>query len=61
MRTKESSKTPSSVKNLEDQIKKKLVVCFTESYSIHFHESLYGEVNSVKKHNYKIWLNDGVY
>jgi len=22
---------------------------------------LYGEVNSVKKHNYKIWLNDGVY
>jgi len=20
-----------------------------------------GEVNSVKKHNYKIWLNDGVY
>jgi len=21
---------------------------------------LYGEVNSVKKHNYKIWLNDGV-
>jgi len=21
----------------------------------------YGEVNSVKKHNYKIWLNDGVY
>jgi len=23
--------------------------------------SIYGEVNSVKKHNYKIWLNDGVY
>jgi len=22
---------------------------------------LYGEVNSVNKHNYKIWLNDGVY
>jgi len=22
---------------------------------------LYGEVNSVTKHNYKIWLNDGVY
>jgi len=22
---------------------------------------LYGEMNSVKKHNYKIWLNDGVY
>ena len=22
---------------------------------------LYGEVNSIKKHNYKIWLNDGVY
>ena len=22
---------------------------------------LYGEVNSVKKHNYKVWLNDGVY
>ena len=22
---------------------------------------LYGEVNSVKKHNYKICLNDGVY
>jgi len=22
---------------------------------------LYGEVNSVKKDNYKIWLNDGVY
>jgi len=22
---------------------------------------LYGEVNSVKKHNYKIWLNGGVY
>ena len=22
---------------------------------------LYGEVNSVKKHNYKLWLNDGVY
>ena len=22
---------------------------------------LYGEVNSLKKHNYKIWLNDGVY
>jgi len=22
---------------------------------------LYGEVNSVEKHNYKIWLNDGVY
>jgi len=22
---------------------------------------LYGEVNSVKKHNYKIWPNDGVY
>ena len=22
---------------------------------------LYGEVNSVKKRNYKIWLNDGVY
>ena len=22
---------------------------------------LYGEVNSVKKQNYKIWLNDGVY
>ena len=22
---------------------------------------VYGEVNSVKKHNYKIWLNDGVY
>jgi len=22
---------------------------------------LYGEVNSVKKHNYEIWLNDGVY
>jgi len=22
---------------------------------------LYGEVNSVKKHNYKMWLNDGVY
>jgi len=21
----------------------------------------YGEVNSVKRHNYKIWLNDGVY
>jgi len=21
----------------------------------------YGEVNSVKKHNYNIWLNDGVY
>jgi len=24
-------------------------------------ESVYGEVNSVEKHNYKIWLNDGVY
>jgi len=24
-------------------------------------QNLYGEVNSVKKHNYKIWLNDGVY
>jgi len=23
-------------------------------------DELYGEVNSVKKHNYKIWLNDGV-
>jgi len=22
---------------------------------------LYGEVNSVKKHNYKLWLNDGGY
>jgi len=22
---------------------------------------LYGEVDSVKKHNYKIWLNDHVY
>jgi len=22
---------------------------------------LYGEVNSDKKHSYKIWLNDGVY
>jgi len=22
---------------------------------------LYGEVNSLKKPNYKIWLNDGVY
>ena len=22
---------------------------------------LYSEVNSVKKHDYKIWLNDGVY
>jgi len=22
---------------------------------------VYGEVNSVKKRNYKIWLNDGVY
>ena len=22
---------------------------------------IYGEVNSVKKHNYKLWLNDGVY
>jgi len=22
---------------------------------------LYGDVNSVKKHNYKLWLNDGVY
>jgi len=22
---------------------------------------LYGEVNSVKNQNYKIWLNDGVY
>jgi len=22
---------------------------------------LHGEVDSVKKHNYKIWLNDGVY
>jgi len=22
---------------------------------------VYGEVDSVKKHNYKIWLNDGVY
>ena len=22
---------------------------------------LYGEVNSVKNHNYKLWLNDGVY
>jgi len=22
---------------------------------------LYGEVNSVKKHNYKLWVNDGVY
>jgi len=22
---------------------------------------LYGEVNLVKKHKYKIWLNDGVY
>jgi len=21
----------------------------------------YGEVNSVKKHNYKIWLNDGTW
>jgi len=21
----------------------------------------YGEANSVKKHNYKIWINDGVY
>jgi len=25
------------------------------------HESLYGEVNSVKKHNYKIWLNDWIH
>ena len=25
------------------------------------HYGLCGEVNSVKKHNYKIWLNDGVY
>ena len=25
------------------------------------YNKLYGEVNSVKKHNYKIWLNDGVY
>jgi len=25
------------------------------------HLELFGEVNSVKKHNYKIWLNDGVY
>jgi len=35
-------------------------------YKIHFppHRNklcLYGEVNSVKKHNYKIWLNYGVY
>ena len=22
---------------------------------------LHGEVNSVKKHSYKVWLNDGVY
>jgi len=22
---------------------------------------LYGQVNSVENHNYKIWLNDGVY
>jgi len=22
---------------------------------------LYGKVNFVKKHNYKLWLNDGVY
>ena len=24
-------------------------------------EQVYGEGNSVKKHNYKVWLNDGVY
>ena len=22
---------------------------------------LYGKANSVKKHNYKLWLNDGIY
>ena len=27
----------------------------------YFENKLYGEMNSVKKHNYKIWLNDGVY
>jgi len=24
-------------------------------------DGLYGEVNSVKNHNYKLWLNYGVY
>ena len=24
-------------------------------------EGVYGKVNSVEKHNYKMWLNDGVY
>jgi len=30
-------------------------------YTARVTENVYGEVNSVKKHNYKIWLNDGVY
>ena len=49
-----------------------LYLCFIETTSINtcryavsfgaqFFHRLYGEVNSVEKHNYKIWLNDGVY
>ena len=29
--------------------------------SVQKETTVYGEVNSVKKHDYKIWLNDGVY
>jgi len=36
-------------------------VCLSEVCHPHCVFKLYGEVNSVKKHNYKIWLNDGVY
>jgi len=35
--------------------------CCTEWRRVNFTPELYGEVNSVKKHNYKIWLNDFVY
>jgi len=37
------------------------VVEDTGGTEINLWAKLYGEVNSVKKHNYKLWLNDGVY
>jgi len=46
-----------------NQLQHVLVFCGVPSEVCHPHCAfkLYSEVNSVKKHNYKIWLNDGIY
>jgi len=50
--------TAADVKEVEDQLRRTTRDLRTRVSKC---TELYGEANSVKKHNYKIWLNDDVY